>query len=151
MSQIVDLPDFNALIPTLCAWNGGKGVPPEVWIGAEGNFPLAVGYSLVFWPRFSVFEDYVLRDGFSVDSLRGFEKSTGHNRRAVEGVLNHLHIADLHDTEVNEQQLLYLGRILRQIHQVKLCADFPDRRFEVVFNDNPDQHPADYQITFYQL
>lgn len=144
-------PDFDKLIPDRTAWNSGRGVDPETWVSSVGNYQLAVGYSLIFWPRFVVFEDYVLRESrFTVENLRSWEKATDNKRGAIEAVLNHIHIQDLHDADASEDQLRYLGRVLRQIHEVKLRADFPDRRFEVVFDDTPGQHPLDYEMTFYQ-
>ncbi len=73
-------------------WNNGAGINVESWIGCEGSFRLAVGYSTIFWPPFVEFERYVLRDGFSVESLRGFEHQCGGDRRQIEAVMNHLHI-----------------------------------------------------------
>jgi hypothetical protein len=57
--------DFAALIPELPKWNGGAGIEPQAWIECVGNYELATGYSLIFWPSFVRFEDYVLRDGFA--------------------------------------------------------------------------------------
>lgn len=144
--------DFDSLIPELSRWNGGAGISAEDWIGCVGNYPLAIGYSLVFWPRFVRFERYVLRDGFSEESLRGFERQAGSSRASVEWVMNHLHMADIHCNAeaATEAQLRYLGRVLKQIHAVKLRADFPDLRFTVEFNDEPDLDPVDYQMSFWQ-
>ena len=55
--------DFTALIPELPQWNDGAGIDAESWIGCVGNFELATGYSLIFWPGFVRFEGYVLREG----------------------------------------------------------------------------------------
>ena len=144
--------DFDALIPELRAWNNGDGISAEGWIGCIGNYPLAVGYSLVFWPRFVRFEHYVLREGFSEDALRGFERQAGSNRASIERVMNHVHLADIHGNAEapTEAQLRYLGRLLGEIHAVKLSADFPDLRFEVEFNDEPGLDPIDYQLSFRQ-
>jgi hypothetical protein len=146
-----DPADFNLLIPELARWNEGAGILPHEWIGCAGNYPLAIGYSLIFWPRFVRFDGYVLREGFSEGALRGFEAQGGSSRRSVEWVMNHLHPVDIHYGEdATEAQLRYLGRVLREIHQVKLRADFPDLRFEVEFNDEPDLDPVDYQMSFWQ-
>jgi hypothetical protein len=149
---MTEKPDFEALIPELSQWNGGEGIDPEDWIGCVGTYPLAVGYSLIFWPRFVRFENYVLREGFSEDALRGFETQTGREREAVEWVMNHVHPIDIHsnEAEVGEAQLRYLGRVLKEIHEVKLRADFPDLCFEVEFNDQPGLDPVDYQMSFWQ-
>lgn len=143
--------DFDALIPELKDWNNGEGIDPQGWAECVGNYPLAIGYSLIFWPRFVRFEKYVLREGFSEGALRGFEAQTDTHRTAVEWVMNHVHMADIHyGEEPNEAQLRYLGRILKEIHEVKLRSDFPDLRFEVEFNDEPGLDPEDYQMSFWQ-
>jgi hypothetical protein len=144
--------DFDALIPELKDWNSGDGIDPQGWAECLGSYPLAIGYSLLFWPRFVRFEKYVLREGFSEDSLRAFEAGGGSSRTSVEWVMNHLHMADIHINaeEPNEAQLRYLGRILKEIHEVKLRSDFPDLRFEVEFNDEPGLDPVDYQMSFWQ-
>jgi hypothetical protein len=144
--------DFAKLIPEMARWNNGAGIDAESWVGCAGNYELAVGYSLVFWPRFVRFEDYVLRERFSIETLRGFERQPGSTRASVEWVMNHQHIADIHcsETQVSEAQLRYLGRVLTEIHQVKLRADFTDLRFVVEFNDEPGLDPIDYQMSFWQ-
>lgn len=145
------LEDFDALIPELKDWDNGSGIDPLGWAECVGNYPLAVGYSLIFWPRFVRFEKYVLREDFSESSLRGFEAQAGAHRTSVEWVMNHVHMADIHcNVEANEAQLRYLGRILKEIHEVKLRSDFPDLCFEVEFNDAPGLDPIDYQLSFWQ-
>jgi hypothetical protein len=143
--------DFQELIPELRLWNNGDGISADGWISCSGTYPLAVGYSLIFWPRFVRFEGYVLRDGFSEESLRGFERQTGGHRAAIEQVMNHIHLADIHCQELSsEAQLRYLGRVLRDIHEVKLRSDFPDLSFNVEFNDQPGLDPLDYEVSFWQ-
>ena len=87
--------DFNELIPSMRDWNNGRGIEVEAWVGCSGNFQLAIGYSTIFWPRFVEFEDYVLREGFSIEILRGCEQQCGSDRQGVEAVMNHLHIEDI--------------------------------------------------------
>ena len=142
------------MLPELAEWNNGKGIDLESWIGCSGNFRLAVGYSAIFWPRFILFEDYIFREGFKVESVRGFEEQCKGNKRRVEAVLNHLHVADIqyHGCEdVTEQRVVYLGRVLKEIYAAKLAWQFPDRPCEVSFCEPDD--PADligYEITFWQ-
>ncbi|WP_294174376.1 hypothetical protein [uncultured Sphingomonas sp.] len=65
--------------------------------------------------------------------------------------MNHPHIADIHcDVEPSEGQLRYLGRMLKEIHEVKLSRDFPHVRFAVSFNDEPGLNSIDYELTFWQ-
>ena len=150
---MAELPtDFSALIPELPLWNNGAGIEAEGWIGCTGNFELATGYSLIFWPNFVRFEGFVLRDGFNAEALGGFHRQAEGDRASVEAVMNHLHIADIHcNVEATEAQLRYLGRVLTDIHEVKLRRDFPDLRFAVSFNDEPGLDPIDYQMTFWQV
>lgn len=132
-------------------WNDGAGIEPQAWIECVGNYELAAGYSLIFWPNFVRFEGYVLRDGFSIESLRGFEEMTKGNRLAIEAVMNHVHIADIHcNAEPTEIQLRYLGRVMKDIWEAKLGRDFPDLRLEVVFNDDPGLALDEYELTFWQ-
>jgi hypothetical protein len=146
-----ELADFSALIPELKDWNNGAGISPDGWIECVGNYPLAIGYSLIFWPRFVRFQKYVLREGFSEEALRGFERQAGSSRKGVEWVMNHVHLDDIHfGEEATEAQLRYLGRVLKEIHEVKLNADFPDLRFVVEFDDEPGLDLLDYQISFWQ-
>lgn len=79
----------------LAAWNNGNGIALDSWVGCEGNFRLAVGYASIFWPEFVEFEDYIFVNGFSIDSVRGFEAQTGHKPKSVEWVINHFHLADI--------------------------------------------------------
>ena len=146
--------DFRDLIPELPHWNNGAGITAEDWIGCVGNYELAVGYSLVFWPAFVEFEGYVLRGPIEENALRSFESCEGATRQGVEALLNHLHIADLHynaDQPSSEAQLRYLGRILKATYEAKLARDFPGRSFMVEFNDEPGLEPLGYQLTFYRI
>jgi hypothetical protein len=142
------------MLPELAEWNNGKGIDLESWIECSGNFRLAIGYSTVFWPRFVLFEDYILREGFTIDSVRGFEAQHKCDKRSVEAVLNHLHIADIqyHGCEdITEQRVVFLGRILMEIYMAKLAWQFPDRPCEVSFYEPDDRTDLiGFQITFWQ-
>lgn len=141
---------FFALIPDSATFIEG-GIDPESWVAGHGNYELMIAYSTIFWPQFVEFEGYILREDFSLDALAGFEAAPG-PRRATEATMNHIHIGDLHSPAcATADQERYLGRILREIYEVKLRHDFPDRNFVVYFND--DEDPAldpDYQVTFWQ-
>jgi hypothetical protein len=144
---------LESLIPELKNWNGSAGIDVKSWIGCVGNYQLAIGYSTIFRPRFVAFENYVLREGFSVEGLRECEKSYSFERRTIEGLLNHLHIADIHASadDITKDQVVYLGRTLRDIYRLKLQAQFSDRQFEVIFEGGDFEALHDYQLTFYQV
>ena len=138
----------------LAALNEGKEIDLESWIRWDGNFSRAVGYTTIFWPEFVEFDGYILRNGFLEDSLRGFERQQAGNRKSVECVMNHLHIADIHyrDHEgASKDKLLLLGNVLKEIYQAKLHWQFPDRPCTVEFfiPDDP-QDVLGYEISFWQ-
>jgi hypothetical protein len=137
----------------LSTWNSGKGIDLESWIGCEGNFALAVGYATIFWPEFVEFDGYILLNGFSEDSLRGFERQQAGNRESVEWLMNHLHILDIHYSanDASKDKILLLGNVLKEIYQAKLKSQFPDRPCIVEFSipDDPEDLIG-YQISFWQ-
>ena len=146
--------NFNELIPEMRDWNNGAGIDVESWIGCVGSFQMAIGYSTIFWPEFVEVEHYVFRAGFSIESLRGCERQCGGNRRGIEAVMNHLHIADIQYygcEDITRERVVYLGRVLSEIYRLKLSWQFPSRRFEVQFDDSPVEDITDYQMTFTQM
>lgn len=78
----MDIPE--SMKAELSAWNNGNGIDLESWISCEGKFSLAVGYASTFWPAFTLFEGYILQDGFSEENLRSFEQS-GRSRSPSNG------------------------------------------------------------------
>lgn len=146
--------EASALIAELSHWNDGQGIDAEGWIACTGNPELAIGYSLVFWPEFARYKDYVIRAGSDDASyFDEWERQCEGDKAAVEKVVNHVHLADLHayGTDLTEAQARYLGRLLKEIHEVKLRADFPELTFEVYFNDEPNLAVEDYQLTFWRV
>jgi hypothetical protein len=138
----------------LAAWNNGAGIDLKSWVGCEGRFALAVGYSSIFWPQFVEFEGYVLRHGFSVQSLRGFEQQAGIDRRSVEWLMNHLHIADIQYygcPDASKDKLILLGNTLTEIYRAKLNIQFPNNPCVVEFYqpDDPDDL-IEYQMSFWR-
>jgi len=122
----MNIPD--SMKAELAAWNNGQGIDLESWVGCEGNFCLAVGYAAIFWPQFVAFEGYILRAGFSVDSLRGFEAQEKGTRASVEAVMNHLHIAGIQHSgcpDLSKDKVLLIGTTLKEIYEAKLQWQFP--------------------------
>jgi len=137
----------------LAAWNNGEGIDIESWIGCSGSFSLAVGYACVFWPNFVLFDDYILWEGFSESSLRGFE-SQQISRKSVEWTMNHLHIADIQSggcADISRDKLLHLGIVLKEIYEAKLLKLFPNNPCNVEFYKPPDEDDLiEYQLSFWQ-
>ena len=153
LSEPIDDGDPNALIAELREWNDGDGVGARSWIEMVGRYDLAVGYSLVFWPRFIRFDGYVLREEvFDEPNLRNWERTQPGKRQGIEATINHLHVADLHcnDETLTEGQARHLGRTLKATWTAKLQLDFPELVFVVAFNDEPGLDLVDYELTFWQ-
>jgi hypothetical protein len=138
----------------LSAWNGGNGIDLKSWVECVGDFKLAVGYSTIFWPKFVLFEDYILREGFDLQSLSDFEKANRGDKAAVEWVMNHTHIADIHcnDREnLSVDKIVLLGNTLREIHEAKPRLEFPDRPCVVEFYEPDDRkNLMEFQLSFWQ-
>ena len=148
----MDIPE--SMKAELAAWNNGQGIDLESWVGCLGNFSLAVGYLSIFCPEFVEFEGYILRKGFSEDSLRGFESSCGGDRKSIEAVMNHLHIADIQHygcEDLSKDKVILLGSKLKEIYEARLQWQFPDKPCTVSFYE-PDhaEELAAYEITFWQ-
>jgi len=148
----MDIPE--SMKAELSAWNNGRGIDLESWVGCEGRFSLAVGYASVFWPEFVEFEGYILRSGFRESSLGSFEKQDGTNRKIVEWVMNHLHIEDIQYlgcSDISIDKVLILGNVLKEIYEAKLRWRFPKRPCAVEFYIPPDREDlTQYQISFWQ-
>lgn len=67
--------------------------------------------------------------------------------------MNHRHILDLFyhaAPTATAAQLIYLGKVFNEILKVKLAHDFPNRVFEVNFEEGPFEDLIEYQVTFWQ-
>jgi hypothetical protein len=145
--------DFARLIPELTAWNGGGGISVEDWVACSGSFELAIGYSRLFWPDFVEHEGCVFFASFSPESYREWTAALDGDRRGIERAMNHRHVASYFShagRDAADEQLVYLGRVLRDAWQTKLARDFPGRAFVVSFAEGPFEDQADYEVTFWQ-
>lgn len=142
----------------LGAWNNGRGIGLEDWIGCEGRFALAVGYAAAFWPAIHLAEGYLITsdDGPpDPEHILTWEHGEGATRDGVEAVCNHLHIVDLHAVgcaDASSDKLEALGEVLREMWAAKLAMQFPDRPCRVAFR-HPDD-PMDlegYELSFWQI
>lgn len=145
--------DWDTLIPEMKEWNGGEGIDPEGWIGCEGNFRLACGYTLMFWPQFTEVDGMIFGGEVDAETVSGWMKNCGGNRQSVEATLNHIHILDLHYRgcpDASVERIVHLGNVLKEIYSTKLRAEFPDRKFAVELYEPPDKDLEQYQLLFYQ-
>jgi hypothetical protein len=135
-------------------WNSGKGIELEMWIGCEGRFALAVGYTTIFWPEFEVIDDFIARKGSSAAAIHDFASQPGSSRLSVERTINHIHLVDLHYRgcpDATPDKLLVLGAALKEIYEAKLKWQFPDRPCAVRLYVPESLDALDeYEITFWQ-
>ena len=150
--RLSDIP-LPRLVPETQDWNAGKGIDLRSWIGHVGSIEHAIAYGELFWPEFVEHDGCVLFAGYSEESYNGFLKQTGGNRQAVEAVMNHRHILDLfpgHDPRPSREQVVYLGRLLKEMWAAKLQRDFPGRRLVVSFPEDECEDLLDYEVFIYQ-
>jgi hypothetical protein len=143
----------------LQAWNNGKGIDLESWVGCSGSFSLAVGYTTIFCPNFIEFDDYIFvgnepLDDQAIKNVRSFESQEGSTPKSVEWVINHLHIADIQYRgceDISSDKLLLLGSALKETYAARLAYLFPTKPCVVEFYipDDPDEFD-DYQLSFWQ-
>jgi hypothetical protein len=146
---------YEELIPELRDWNDGRGIDVETWISRIGNIEEAIGFSRLFWPEFVLHDDCVLRDGLRQEDYRSFLAQNNSDRQAVERVMNHVHIVDLFECreegrDPTAEQLVFWGRVLREIWQTKLDRDFPKLNIQVSFLEVGVEELMDYELTVYQ-
>lgn len=138
----------------LAEWNSGEGVTLETWVGCMGRFSLAVGYASVFWPEFVEFEDLILSQGFSEDTIRNMMNRADYNPHSAEWMNNHLHILDIQYVgceDVSRDKLVALGTTLKEMWEAKLKWQFPERPCKVEFYQPDDiDDLSQYQISFWQ-
>jgi hypothetical protein len=147
--------EIDALIPDLRLWNDGRGISPLDWLFTEPRMDLPVAYSGLFWPRFVAVGPYILREGFNPKTLSSWEEAEK-PRHAIEAAMNVIDTYDLlvpvggEWSELAERQAIYLGRILADIHRVKLARDFPDKPINVEFWDGTRHQGGDISLSFWQ-
>lgn len=152
MPQRLSNVPIGDLVPETRDWNAGSGINVADWIGCVGSVEHAIGYGELFWPDFIELDGCVFFAGVNEESYRGFMTQTGGDRRAVQAVLNHRHVLDLFaGADPTREQVVYLGRLLREIWSAKLAHDFPDRRFVVSFPEEGCEGLLDYEVTFFQV
>jgi len=146
-----DIPNSMSEEGNSIKWENGDSIDLLTWIDREGSYDLAVGYSELFWPKLEIKGKYLLRAGCTDEELADWEKATGSNPKAIEAVINHVHLSDIHmhdDTGLTDDKMIFLGNRLKEIYEAKLIWQVPDRPCVVNFDIPEDGE--EYQITFWQ-
>jgi len=145
--------DISILIPELAEWNNGNGIDVYSWISGVGQYDHAIGYTTIFWPSFSVYDDCVFRFSVTADIYKQWSMACNGEKESIEISLNHLHIMDLFpnsEFQPEKEAILYIGSVLEEMWSCKLNKDFPERKFVVKFPYGEVVELVDYQITFFQ-
>lgn len=147
--RLSDVPMAD-LIPETRDWNGGSGISIADWIGCVGSVEHAIGYGEMFWPEFAELDGRVFFANVTEAGYWGLLEQTGGDKRAVEPILNHRHVLDLFSiSQPSREQVVYLGRLLREMWAAKLARDFPGGRFVVSFSDDGCEELLDYEVSFF--
>ena len=114
------------------------------------------GWQNVLWPQFAEHDGCVFSHELcesDKQTFRDWMEQTAGDRRAVEAVMNHLHIVDILEHTLDSpsrEAVLTFGRLIRDLWTAKLARDFPDRHFIVTFPEDHCNDLVDYEITFFQ-
>jgi hypothetical protein len=123
---------------------------------SEHFLPLFGAWRDVLWPDFGEHDGCVFcqkMDAAGEVVYENWMAQLGGDRRRVEEIMNHHHIADLIGGVVespSHELILAVGRLLRELWTTKLARDFPDRKFVVSFPEDYSDDVVSYEITFYQ-
>lgn len=148
--------ELEDLVPKAKNWTSDgctEDLALETWVAMVGNFELAIGYSVVFWPRFKMVGDSIVRHEVQPSNYSMWLSRLDGDIEAVERTINHLHILDLHHIgceDASAERLRVLGEITRQSTEAKLRLEYPQRDFVVSFAVGDPEDLSQYELTFWQ-
>jgi hypothetical protein len=150
--------NYNNLITDLDDWDAHNNceMGPDGWLAGMGSFNYAVAFSSLFWPEFVVYDNCVFFAPFREHDVQNYSRlphTSDEDKCRTEVTLNHKHLLDFFPNEEakpTREQVIYLGRILKDMWQLKLNRDFPDRVIVVSFPEDYSEDLMDYEITFWQ-
>lgn len=144
---------LDQLIPKLAAWNNGAGIDPWGWINCLARYDQAMGYALIFWPDFDIYDDCIFTHEPDPQNYQSWMSRRKGDKTRVEAMLNHQHITGLFfnsEMKPTKDIVLHIGRTLKDMWSCRLKRDFPDRRIRVEFHEADSDELVDYQITVFQ-
>jgi hypothetical protein len=145
--------NLNKLIPGLQEWNNGKGIDPASWINCYARYDLALGYSLLFWPDFVLYDDCIFINEPDHKNYESWLSNCKGDKSCVERLMNHRHILDIFlnsEMQPTKEIVRQIGRVLKDMWTCKLKRDFPERNVCVEFYDDDSDKLLDYEITVFQ-
>lgn len=143
--------EYQNLIPELKTVNEGKPLPIEIWLEWIGEYTHAIAYLTLFWPEFIEYEGCVFIGREPPETYQEWKEKFKGNVKSIEEMLNHHHLFDVFGLKQGTpEQILFLGRKLKELWFLKLTRDYPDKKFIVELDKKFDQETDNPEITFYQ-
>ena len=154
MEDSDDSVHFSELIPEMREMRcGGAAIDIHDWLAARGSYDLAIAFGQLFWPRFVLFRDCVFWRAIDPAIFEKWLRQVNSEKRAVEAMLNHVHVLDLFPNSADKatrQQLVHVGKLLQEMWSCKLAHDFPQRTFDVMFTEGDPADLVAIEVTFSQ-
>lgn len=134
----------NALIPEM-----------EGMIYMESNLEVAVYYSDLFFPELVEVEGAIFGKNALEHKWQLYEsmklKSDVYTRRDFEEMVNFTRVWDLFSDQYDNNELyIIFAKRLAYIWETHLMRLYPDRKFEVVYQENPEAYELGPSVTFFQ-
>jgi hypothetical protein len=136
-------------LPRFDRWRKEFGGSPSLWDFAaqQGGITLAVAFASLFWPSLVEVDGCVLlAERYDPAAFREWREKLGERREEIERTVNHVHIWDLFDPEVEEvpdEWITELARTIARTWRAALLEKFPGREGEVVLaSDEADYGPT---------
>ncbi|MGY8768543.1 MAG: hypothetical protein ACKVH8_08970 [Pirellulales bacterium] len=145
--------DTDNVIPELQDWNDGRGIDMDGYLSCMGNYELAIVYAKFYWPNFVEHDGCIFRGALNIEIYEQWKGETKGNKTAIESVMNHVHILDMFpnvEQPPTRQQIVFIGRQLKEMWTAKLHSDFPNKDVVVDFFDDCGDDLLEYQITYFQ-
>ena len=133
-------------LPAYERWKESFGGTPTLWdyLAVEGGATLALAFAELFCPRLiEVRGCILLEQHYEASRFEEWWANLDGDIRAIELVINHIHIWDLFDQdeeELPEVALLHLAQVLAMGWRVAVAQQYPDRRFEVTVTEAAEEY-----------
>ena len=114
------------------------------WLEWYATIELAAAFSKLFWPDFVEWRGCILlADAFSEQNAEEWWRTFHGDVQRVEDMINHTHLCDLFPNDhgfhtIDKGVTDYLGTTLVAMWTARLHQLFPDRDFDVIFDDYED-------------
>ena len=139
-------------LPRLAEWaEADPQLTPLTWLYAEADIEMAVAFTALFWPELVEQDGSVfLLESFDAEIHAQWKDKLGDDAPAIERMMNHRHVGDLLPgaDRVGFANLRHLGHVLAATWRTRLADAFPERRFDVICNEDPEDEEV--IVTFSQ-